>query len=362
MSDLKSKVDFSLIRYANCWEDPLILSEGLAVRPGDKVLSIASAGDNSFFLLMNEPELVVAADLNDTQLYLVELKAAAIRAMEREEYLAFAGFHNRKDRRKIFASLRAELTSEARAYWDERQDAIEAGIIYDGKFERYFQFFAWKILPRIHSRKRIDGLFTEKFAQEQVRYYEKVWNNRRWRMLFKIFFSRYVMGKFGRDPQFLKEVNMNVSEFIFSKAAEHLASKEAQHNFILHFTLSGKYGEEIPPYVEAGNYERIRKNLKQLRLYSGYIQNASTTYGEFHKMNLSDIFEYLDKPTFEALGGKITSTLSPGGRMAYWNLMVPRRISSFDRSVNHLADLSESLSKQDKGFFYNKFIVEERTL
>lgn len=169
-------------------------------------------------------------------------------------------------------------------------------------------------------------------------------------MLFKVFFSRYVMGKFGRDPQFLKEVNMNVSEFIFSKAAEHLASKEAQHNFILHFTLCGNYGEEIPSYVEAGNYERIRRNLKQLRLYSGYIQNASSTYGQFHKMNLSDIFEYLDKPAFETLGREIASTLYPGGRMAYWNLMVPRRISSLDRSINYLADLSESLSKQDKGF------------
>ena len=83
MSDLKNAVDFTIIRYANCWEDPLILAEGLAVNPGEKILSIASAGDNSFYLLLNEPEIVVAADVNEVQLFLVELKTTAIRTLER---------------------------------------------------------------------------------------------------------------------------------------------------------------------------------------------------------------------------------------------------------------------------------------
>ncbi|MGV2481690.1 UNVERIFIED_CONTAM: DUF3419 family protein, partial [Salmonella enterica subsp. enterica serovar Weltevreden] len=41
-------VDFNLIRYANCWEDADILSEALDIPTGKRILSIASAGDNSF--------------------------------------------------------------------------------------------------------------------------------------------------------------------------------------------------------------------------------------------------------------------------------------------------------------------------
>ncbi|MCZ8286509.1 MAG: DUF3419 family protein, partial [Bacteroidia bacterium] len=51
-------VDFNLIRYANCWEDAGILSEALDIPKGGKILSIASAGDNSFSLLLKEPALL----------------------------------------------------------------------------------------------------------------------------------------------------------------------------------------------------------------------------------------------------------------------------------------------------------------
>ncbi len=45
---LIQKVDFNIIRYANCWEDADILLEGLSPAEGSKILSIGSAGDNSF--------------------------------------------------------------------------------------------------------------------------------------------------------------------------------------------------------------------------------------------------------------------------------------------------------------------------
>jgi len=56
---LKS-VKHDYIRYANCWEDADILLEGLNPEQGAKILSIGSAGDNSFAFLANNPEVVVA--------------------------------------------------------------------------------------------------------------------------------------------------------------------------------------------------------------------------------------------------------------------------------------------------------------
>ncbi|MFL5754490.1 MAG: DUF3419 family protein, partial [Bacteroidia bacterium] len=44
---LTERVNFEFIRYANCWEDADVLLEGLAPKNGGRILSIASAGDNS---------------------------------------------------------------------------------------------------------------------------------------------------------------------------------------------------------------------------------------------------------------------------------------------------------------------------
>ncbi|MDE7297020.1 MAG: BtaA family protein, partial [Clostridia bacterium] len=38
---------FSLLRYANCWEDTDILLEGLQIRENEVGLSVASGGDNT---------------------------------------------------------------------------------------------------------------------------------------------------------------------------------------------------------------------------------------------------------------------------------------------------------------------------
>jgi len=73
MSEHLQNVSADYIRYANCWEDADILCPGLSLKQDSKILSIASAGDNTFSLLTADPELVVAADLNSAQLNLMRL-------------------------------------------------------------------------------------------------------------------------------------------------------------------------------------------------------------------------------------------------------------------------------------------------
>ena len=133
--------DFSLIRYANCWEDADVLLEGLNAEPGGRHLSIASAGDNSFSLLTTDPDLVVAVDLNPVQLYLTELKKAAIRRFNRKTYLEFAGFRPSKIRLNLFETIKYDLPDSAREYWENHRNVIQNGIVYGGKLEKYFLFF-----------------------------------------------------------------------------------------------------------------------------------------------------------------------------------------------------------------------------
>lgn len=357
---LKQSVRFDFIRYANCWEDADILYEGLSPAPGKKILSIASAGDNSFLLLKSSPELVVAVDVNKTQLYLTELKKVCIKNLEHEEILAFLGFLASAERKNIFDKIKGQLNAECRNYWEQQIKQIENGIIYEGKFEKYFILFSKRILPLIHSKKAAAKLFEQKNEIEQELFYKNTWNNWRWKLLFKIFFSKYVMGKYGRDPEFLKQVQVSVSEYIYSKAAKHLSSTTAQKNFMLFFNLNGHFGKLLPPYLQKGNFESIKKNIDKLEVFEGYAEDAFNKYGKFNYMNLSNIFEYMNPELFAATGKTLYTNLEQGGRMAYWNLMVPRRISEiFSDKLIYKKELSEKLMKEDRGFFYGNFIIDE---
>ena len=68
ISEAAAHADFSLIRYAQCWEDADVLLAALDPSPGAVCLSIASAGDNTLALLARSPARVVAVDLNTAQL------------------------------------------------------------------------------------------------------------------------------------------------------------------------------------------------------------------------------------------------------------------------------------------------------
>ncbi|HRI00577.1 MAG TPA: DUF3419 family protein [Saprospiraceae bacterium] len=358
---LTEKVSFDFIRYANCWEDANILIKGLNPEPGSKILSIGSAGDNSFSLLTTNPSIVVAIDVNKTQLYLIELKKITIQHLSYKEALSFLGFRYSEKREQTFNEMKKLFSAEARQYWEKNMDQIKKGIISQGKFEHYFQIFSSKILPWIHSQKKVKELLKNKSAEEQKLFYEKKWNTWRWRLLFKIFFSKFVMGKYGRDPEFLKEVKLPVGEFIFKKAEAHLQSIPAQSNFMLRYNLTGSFGEMLPHYLQLENYEKVKANIDKLKIIEGYAEDARKEYDKFNYMNLSNIFEYMNKDLFCKTAKQLIDSTEAKGRLAYWNLMVPRRISEIlPEKTDYQKELSDQLSSVDKGFFYNRFIIDQK--
>lgn len=355
--DLKNSVDFDLIRYANCWEDADILLEGLQPKVGDKILSIGSAGDNSFSLLISDPEIVVAVDVNKIQLYLIELKKACFLSLTHAEILAFLGFTKDTSRKETFGKLKSHLSEDACNYWELNLNQIEEGIIHQGKFEKYFQLFSSKILPWIHSKSKTEKLLSAKNQEEQEAFYHKKWNSWRWRLLFRIFFSKYIMGKYGRDPEFLKEVKVPVGKTIFQKAENQLSSKRAQDNFILRYNLTGSFGELLPHYLKAGNFEKIKANINKLVIVEGYAQEAFRLHGSFDCFNLSNIFEYMNPEIFSQTAKEIEQNCNPNGRLAYWNLMVPRNLCDVT-NLAYQKERSENFTQIDKGFFYKQFNID----
>ena len=349
------------IKYANCWEDPWVLMKALKPKPGSRILSIASAGDNSLSLLSTAPSLLVAADLNASQLFLTELKLKAIVHLERNETLALLGFHPSKFRWESYQKISAFLSDSARSFFDEKRVEIENGVIYSGKFEKYFLGFSRWILPLIHPQSTVDRLIQPKTEQEQRTFYTQSWNTWRWKALFNLFFSRKIMGWAGRDPSYMQYVEGNVAERTYLKSEAELMSVRAQQNLFLRFNVKGSFTDLLPHYLQEEVYQKIRENAHALEYFHGPIEEAAEAFGSFDAMNLSDLFEYLDEKHFYSMGKRLVDQLNTKGRMAYWNLMVSRVLSDpFHAFLVHLEKDSQALKKEDIGFYYDNFIVEER--
>ena len=355
------RVRHDYLRYANCWEDADLLLEALRVQPGQRVLSIGSAGDNSFSLLTGDPAQVVAVDINRVQLYLIELKKAAYRTLDYDDWLAFLGFRECEDRRGLYKQVESVLPYGAAVYWSDRMDDIDAGVVHTGKFERYFAHFRRWVLPLVHTQREVAALLAPKSAEAQAEYFSRHWNTWRWRTLFRAFFSRRVMGWLGRDPAFLKEVDFSVSRFILSRAAAHLSDPACQRNYFLRYIFTGEWGDALPHYARRAHYETIRSRVDRLVTFEGLAEAAHAEYGAFDGFNLSNIFEYMPQAVYEAVSHQLAEYGRPGARYAYWNLMVPRRMAEATPQLRTDAKHSEALTGRDKGFFYRGMWVEEKS-
>jgi S-adenosylmethionine-diacylglycerol 3-amino-3-carboxypropyl transferase len=361
MDRIEKRAAFSYIRYANCWEDAEILLEALQPGPGKCFLSVASAGDNSLALLASGAS-VVAVDLNPSQLACVELRREAIRRLDHSACLEFLGIHPCSERLATFQSLHDGLSDSAREFWAENQNLIDSGFIHAGKFEKYFHLFRNRIIPLIHPQQRVRTLLQEKSREERIEYYQKSWSNWRWRALFRIFFSRFVMGRMGRDPEFFRYVDGPVSVHIQRRAEYALTELETHSNPYLRYILTGNFGPTLPYYLQPEVFAGIKKNIDGLTPLLGPIEKVVAQFeGVFSGFNLSDIFEYLDDPTCRSIYEILLDHADPGARFAYWNMLVPRsRPEALKDRVKELPELSSELLARDKAFFYSRFVVEEK--
>ena len=356
MKEHLSKVNNEYIRYANCWEDADLLLDLLDVQCGDKVLSIGSAGDNSFSLLTANPSRVIAVDINPTQLKLISLKKAAFKALEYQEFLEFLGFRNHENRMAYFKRIKVYLREEDIRFWNDRCKLIDSGIIHQGKFENYFKTFRQNILPLIHSKDTIQRLMSLKSKEDQASFYENTWNSWRWRKLFKIFFSKILMGILGRDPSFLEEVKIPVSQFIINQATKELSSTSCQSNYFLDFILKGQFQNTLPHYARGENYSLIKANLDKLQVFKGYTDDAISKYGTFDKFNLSNIFEYMDSETFQSVVDNLVKNGTAHAKYVYWNLMVPRSMHTIDKKLTS----HNTVNNTDRGFFYSAVHLNQK--
>jgi S-adenosylmethionine-diacylglycerol 3-amino-3-carboxypropyl transferase len=361
-AEIAARADFSGIRYAQCWEDADVLLEALDVRPGDVCLSIASAGDNTLALLSRSPGRVIALDLSPAQLACLELRVAAYRALSHPELLELLGSAPSRRRLHLYHRCRPLLGGPARAFWDAWPAEVAQGVGAAGKFERYFALFRQRILPLVHSRTRVRALLEGGSPCQRERFYATQWDTWRWRLMFHLFFSRFALGRLGRDPSFFAYVRGGVAGRILERTRHALTALDPAANPYLQWILAGRHTRALPFALRPENFEPIRANLDRLEWQARALEDFLPTLGAgtIDRFNLSDIFEYMSEANYHHLLKQLADCGRRGARLAYWNMLVPRRRpDSLAERLRSLPDLARKLHQQDKAFFYSDFVVEE---
>lgn len=359
MSEIAQKASFEAIRYAQVWEDADVLVSALSDRRGGRFASIASGGDNALALLTLDPSEVVAVDFSPAQIACLEARRHAYARLPHDRLLELVGSRPSRRRGALLDEALAGADAGLRAFWEARRGEVEAhGLGGVGKFERYFRIFRERLLPLTHSRREIEAVFEPRSESERAEFLERVWNNTRWRLLLKLFFSRRVMGWLGRDPAFFDHVEGSVSEHVAERIRQAFVSQDPAQNPYLAWLLLGHHPTALPLALRPDAVEIIRARLDRITTRVGPI--GAPEDGRFDGFNLSDIFEYMSLAETERVYGALLDAANPGARLAYWNMMAPRtRPEALAARARPLPELSDALHRADKAFFYAAFRVDE---
>lgn len=169
------------------------------------------------------------------------------------------------------------------------------------------------------------------------------------------------MGRLGRDPAFFRYVEGSVAEQILTRVHHALTNLNPADNSYLQWILLGGYRKALPYALRPENFEAIRANLSRLEWHLGALEDfLEGADAPISKFNLSDIFEYMAEPAYHTLLKRLCAASRPGGRLAYWNMLAPRRRpESMAKELRSLSDLAGGLHMRDKAFFYSAFVLEE---
>jgi len=361
-SEITTRARFDRVRYAQCWEDADVLLAALNIRPGDTCLSIASAGDNTLAMAGAGAGRVIAVDLNPAQIACLELRVAACRELDYGQFMALVGQDPCEDRVALYRRCRGLLSAQSRHFWDSRPGAIRQGFARAGKFEHFLDAFRSWLLPFVAGRQTVDTLFTLPDRDERQSFYDKQWNNRRWRLLCRLFFGQASLGRFGRDPSFTRYADESVWAHLQRRIPQALVVQKPADNPYLQWILRGRFESAFPWAWRAENYERIRNNLDAIEWHCAPLEAvlADLPDRSLDGCNLSDIFEYMSPQAYHALLAELVRASAPGCRFVYWNVVVDRsRPVPLANALKPKTALARTLHAADKAFFYRRLVVEE---
>jgi S-adenosylmethionine-diacylglycerol 3-amino-3-carboxypropyl transferase len=350
---------FSLLRYSFGNEDWRTEEAALNIQPQDKVLCITASGDRPLNLLTRECEKIVCIDANYVQNHLLQLKAAAMRVLDYQDYLAFLGAIPGKGRKQTLRLLLPYMDSQAAQFWIKNENMVAKGILYQGTVER-LTFIVAKLLSLARGKK-VKRLFNMDDLEEQKQFVREEWDNYLWRKLFNVLLNPVISRFIIQDPG-LANVGSDIKPgtYIYERIHASLERDLAKKNPLLSLLMRGQVSREaFSPYLTEVGTQVIKARLSSLEIHTADIIDylESLKGPTFDAFSLSDVASYISYPNFIRLLKNIIKTAKPGARFCLRQFLssyeIPPHFQSF--FIRDKA-LEKTLEQQDNCFVYRFFV------
>jgi S-adenosylmethionine-diacylglycerol 3-amino-3-carboxypropyl transferase len=257
--------------YNTCWEDPAVDRQALALNADDTMLVITSAGCNVLDYALAGVKCIHAVDANPRQTALLELKLAAIRRLDFEDFFQLfgQGYHPRAHALYSFA-LRRELSAFARQWWDRRivwftrQDSSFYYHGLAGAVARGFRHFL-RLRPRLAAEVR--ALFEAESIEEQHAIYDQRIEPQMWGALMNWLLSRQItMSLLGVPNPQRKLVQSQhedgVAGFIRESIEYVMRELPLRGNYFWRVYVYGQYTPECcPEYLKPHNFTALKQGM-----------------------------------------------------------------------------------------------------
>jgi S-adenosylmethionine-diacylglycerol 3-amino-3-carboxypropyl transferase len=266
--------------YNQCWEDPAVDHEALALRDEDRVLVITSAGCNALDYALSGAR-VVAVDVNPRQNHLLELKRAGIRALDFGSFFELFGRGGSPRTREIYAALRPALPVPSREHWDREIRLFEP----DRARGKSFYYGGTSGLVALAARawlrhgarlwSWIERLLDARTLEEQVSLYRAEVRHRLLHEgLLRLVGSPAVMSLVGVPEPQRRMVASRPGGFpgYLRDALDHVMSVALlRENYFWSVYLTGAYtAESCPRYLQEESFARLK---------AGLVENVGTFTG-----------------------------------------------------------------------------------
>jgi len=370
--------------YNTCWEDPAIDRQALALGPDDTMLVISSAGCNVLDYALLGPKRIHAVDANPRQIALLELKIAAIRALDYDDYFAIFGEGCHRDFKNLYEQkLRAQLSPFARQWWDKHWDwfAGKHGSFYfhglSGMVARGVRAY-FKLRPGLASA--INALLDAKSLPEQQKIYDERVSPLLWNKTVNWIISRqFVMSLLGVPYPQRKLVEaqheFGIHGFIRGAVEYVFRQLPLSDNYFYRVYLTGRYRRDCcPEYLKETGFNALKAGLvDRIELHTTTVTELlSQNETPISRFVLLDHMDWMSSYYPDALveeWNAILNRATPGARILLRSAQSkPAFLESIRvgpgqnrlREIFHFADdLADSLQNGDRVHTYAGFVIAD---
>ena len=375
--------------YNTCWEDPRLDRVALALRPSDRLVTITSAGCNALDYALLGPNRVDAVDVNPRQNALLELKIAALRRLEFEDFFAMFGDGRLKDVERIYRrELSSRLSPGAREYWDrwiQFFDNPQRTFYYrgtSGTFARLIRFYIDYVLK---VRADVNALLEAASLDEQREIYQRRLRDRFWTRPLRFAMNRDATLALVGVPraqrrQLEADYDGGVVQFVRNCLDAVFGELPLADNYFWRVYITGSYTHACcPEYLKPDNVQRLKAGLADcIRVHTDTLQGfLEKQRGSVSRFVLLDHMDWLADRCLPALASEwqaIVERASDDARVIWRSgglrtdfldrvrVLVGGRTTALPELLRHHRKLADRLHAQDRVHTYGSLSIADLVL